>query len=357
MKLPSEMEPASYNPLLSDQSHRRYNPLTGEWILVSPHRTKRPWQGKQENAGNDERPSYDEKCYLCPGNERNGGEINPAYTETFVFQNDFAAILPTHTTDDFQDDLLQATGEKGICKVICFSPDHSLTMPEMTVEALTNVVNVWQEQFNELAAQDFIHNVQIFENKGAIMGCSNPHPHGQIWAQSAVPQEISKKTAAQEAYYAKHGKSLISRYLEQELEKKERIVCENEHFVGVVPFWAVWPYETMLIPRRHFASIADMSAAEKQSFADLLKEVTVRYDNLFETSFPYSAGMQQRPTDGKPHEGWHFHYSFYPPLLRSATVKKFMVGYEMFANPQRDITAEQAAKTLRDLPSVHYKVK
>lgn len=338
-----------------DKPHKRFNPLSDEWVLVSPHRTKRPWQGKTEEAETASRPSYDPNCYLCPGNERMGGAINPGYTETFVFKNDFAALMEGQGTAEESNGLLRIREEEGLCKVICFSPDHSLTMPEMAVEDLQKVVKVWKQEYVTLGSHPAIGNVQIFENKGPIMGCSNPHPHGQIWAQSSIPNEIEKRTSTQEAYFGQHGRSLLTDYLEQELEENARIICENEHFVCLVPFWAVWPYETMIIPRRHFGCVADMTEAEELAFADLLSQITIRYDNLFKCSFPYSAGMQQRPTDGKQYPGWHFHYSFYPPLLRSATVKKFMVGYEMFANPQRDITAEQAAATLRDLPSIHYK--
>ncbi|MEO9869081.1 UDP-glucose--hexose-1-phosphate uridylyltransferase [Ekhidna sp.] len=338
-----------------NKTHKRFNPLTEEWVLVSPHRTKRPWQGKQEDSVNETSESYNSSCYLCPGNRRANGDENPNYDSTFTFTNDFAALLPEQAKGDLDDRLLRANVEEGICKVVCFSPDHSLTMAKMTVEDIHSVVKLWKEQFVELASQPSINNVQIFENKGEIMGCSNPHPHGQIWAQSSVPNEIAKKTRSQNDYFEQHSSSLLGDYLLQELESRERVVCENEYFVCLVPFWAVWPYETMIIPRRHFRSIDEISGEEERGFAQILSEITIRYDNLFETSFPYSAGMQQRPTDGNGDLGWHFHYSFYPPLLRSATVKKFMVGYEMFANPQRDITAEQAAQILRDLSIIHYK--
>lgn len=340
-----------------EKPHKRYNPLTDEWVLVSPHRTKRPWQGKTETLEEVKRPSYDPACYLCPGNDRMGGASNPAYESTYVFKNDFAALMEDQGVEEHQDGLLRSVEERGTSRVICFSPDHSLTMPEMSVGALTRVVKVWKAQFDELSAIDYISNVQIFENKGTIMGCSNPHPHGQIWAQSSVPNEIEKRTKTQNAYFDKHGTSLLGDYLKQELASGERIISENEDFVCLVPFWAVWPYETMIIPKRHIQAVTDMTEEEEQSFASMLSFVTIKYDNLFSCSFPYSAGMQQRPTDGADYRGWHFHYSFYPPLLRSATVKKFMVGYEMFANPQRDITAEMAAEKLRSLSSVHYKLQ
>lgn len=337
-----------------EHPHRRYNILTGEWVLVSPHRTKRPWQGKVEKADTSRKPAYDPTCYLCPGNERAGGIQNPSYTDTLVFTNDFAALLENSSSASFQHGLLQAKGERGICKVVCFSPDHSLTLPLMELPAIVKVVDLWQAQYRELGAMDFIQHVQIFENKGEIMGCSNPHPHGQIWAQSTIPQQTQLKTIQQEKYWWEKSSSLLGDYLQQELQEKSRIILENEHFVALVPFWAVWPYEAMIAPRRHMRDITAMHATEKEAFAHMLKALTIRLDNLFETSFPYSAGIHQAPTDGKEHPEWHWHMSFYPPLLRSATVKKFMVGYEMFAEPQRDVTAEYAAERLRGLPEKHY---
>ncbi|MCB0570495.1 MAG: galactose-1-phosphate uridylyltransferase, partial [Phaeodactylibacter sp.] len=268
---------------------------------------------------------------------------------TFAFVNDFAALLPDSSDGVFEKGLILAQGERGICKVVCFSPDHSLTLPDMSVEAIEKVVALWQKEYMELGALNFIQHVQIFENKGDIMGCSNPHPHGQIWAQASVPQEVAKKSAHLSKYWEAHHRSLLQDYLAQELEVKERLICQNGDFVALVPFWAVWPYEAMIIPRRHRQHIGQMEAAEKRAFAAILKDLTQRFDRLFDTSFPYSAGIHQSPTDGAPHPEWHFHMSFYPPLLRSASVKKFMVGYEMFANPQRDITAEQAAERMREL--------
>lgn len=340
---------------LESQPHKRYNPLTGEWVLVSPHRNRRPWQGQTENPVPPEQVAYDAECYLCPGNSRSGGKTNPEYSSTFVFTNDFAALLNEGKAREVKEGLLNVQEETGICRVVCFSPNHSLTLPEMQPANLVTVVRTWQSEFAELSAIPHIKHIQIFENKGAIMGCSNPHPHGQIWAQSTIPNEAVKRTANQQQYFAKNGRSLLHDYLLQEIDLCERIVCENEDFVCLVPFWAVWPFETIIIPRRAFAAVTDMTGQETQHFAAIIQEITTRYDNLFNTSFPYSAGMQQRPTDGKPYRGWHFHYSFYPPLLRSATVKKFMVGYELFAMPQRDITPEQAAKLLRKCSTVHYR--
>lgn len=343
---------------LNSNPHTRLNILTGEHILVSPHRTKRPWQGKIEDISPDNRPEYDPKCYLCPGNVRADGEINPDYKASFVFKNDFAALLEDTEVDNLnEDDLLVAKGERGLCKVISFSPKHDLTLPELTRDEIISVVEVWQKEYNNLSANDWIKYIQIFENKGEIMGCSNPHPHGQIWAQSSIPQEIIKETENQKNYYAIHRTSLLSAYLKLEQKKQERILFENDHFVVLVPFWAVWPYETMIISKRHVTGINYFTAAEIAALADALKILTTKYDNLFETSFPYSAGMHQAPVNNGEYPEWHWHMHFYPPLLRSATVKKFMVGYELLANAQRDITPEFAAKQLKDLPTEHFKTK
>ncbi|WP_423127488.1 UDP-glucose--hexose-1-phosphate uridylyltransferase [Gaoshiqia sp. Z1-71] len=341
---------------IEDHPHKRLNPLTNDWVLVSPHRAKRPWQGQVEKAVPDERPRYDPACYLCAGNERAGGKLNPDYKGTYVFTNDFSALL-TDTPHGKVDEgsLFQAQSERGLCKVICFSENHSLTVPEMEVADIRNVVDVWCEQYAELGSNDFINYVQIFENKGAIMGCSNPHPHGQIWSSSSVPAEAAKESVAQKAYFEKHGATLLGDYLKAELEKQERLLVQNEYFVALVPYWAVWPFETMIISRRPIQNILQLTDEERTGLADIYKQLTVKYDNLFEVSFAYSAGLHQAPTDGNDYPEWHLHMHFYPPLLRSASVKKFMVGYEMLASPQRDITAEQAAKRLRDLPDLHYK--
>ncbi len=341
---------------IEDHPHKRLNPLTNDWILVSPHRAKRPWQGQVEKTAPDDRPAYDPTCYLCAGNERAGGVHNPDYKGTFVFTNDFSALLNNTPEGEVNEgSLFQAKSESGICKVICFSENHSLTIPEMEVEDIRKVVDVWCEQFAELGGNDLINYVQIFENKGSIMGCSNPHPHGQIWSSSSVPSEPAKESVTQKAYFEKHGKTLLSDYLVAELDKKERLVVQNDHFVALVPYWAVWPFETMVISRRPVQNILQLTEDEKTALADIYKQLTVKYDNLFEVSFAYSAGLHQAPTDGKDYPEWHLHMHFYPPLLRSASVKKFMVGYEMLASPQRDITAEQVAKRLRELPDIHYK--
>ncbi len=343
--------------LINDAPHRRYNILTGEWILVSPQRTNRPWQGKTEKSSEEKKESYLASCYLCPGNTRSGGAQNPEYKGPYVFENDFPALLPDTPAEIVDNGLLKAESEAGICKVVCFSPDHSLTLPLMKEEDIVKVIKTWKQEYHELGGQDFINYVQIFENKGAIMGCSNPHPHGQIWSQSSIPTEILKKTEHFKRYWNKNSKSLLQDYLEQELELDERILLKNENFVALVPYWAVWPYEAMIIPRKHRQHIGQLSSEEEKAFAEIIKKLCIKFDNLFETSFPYSSGIHQQPTDGEEHPEWHLHMSFYPPLLRSKSVKKFMVGYEMFANPQRDITAEQAAETLKNLPESHYLVE
>lgn len=345
---------ASFN--MEEHPHRRFNALTGEWVLVSPHRAKRPWQGQIEKSEQEQRPAYDPTCYLCPGNERAGGFKNPDYPSTFVFVNDFSALMTDAPQGSESDgELFQAESESGLCKVICFSPRHDLTIPEMDVKAIRQVVDLWVNEYAELGAKPDINYVQIFENKGSMMGCSNPHPHGQIWSSRSIPVEPMKEQVRQQEYFDKHGKALLTDYVTKELEKKDRVIFENEHFVGLVPYWAVWPFEAMIAPKRRVANLSELTDAEKESFAAAYQELTIAYDNLFEVSFPYSAGLHQSPTDGKDHPEWHMHMHFYPPLLRSATVKKFMVGYEMLANAQRDITPETSAKRLRELSRVHYK--
>ena len=346
-------EPMQFDP--SEHPHRRLNLLTGEWVLVSPHRTKRPWQGQVEKTPAVQRPAYDPTCYLCPGNERAGGKTNPAYQHNFVFQNDFAALLPDGPHGDVGSGFFQAQAETGICRVICFSPRHDLTLPEMEVADIRRVVDLWDDQVTELGSREDIGFVQIFENKGAVMGCSNPHPHGQIWANYTVPQEPAKEEVRQRDYLARTGSPLLLDYLKAEVAADERIVVANDQWVALVPYWAVWPFEILLLPRRHVRHLPELTNEERDALADILKRLLTRYDNLFETSFPYSMGWHGQPTDGAQHDHWQLHAHFYPPLLRSATVKKFMVGYEMLANPQRDITAEQAAARLRALSDVHYK--
>ncbi|MEM1002197.1 MAG: UDP-glucose--hexose-1-phosphate uridylyltransferase [Bacteroidota bacterium] len=339
------MEPSNFNNV----SHRRYNILTGEWILVSPHRTKRPWQGQQETLVKEKRLSYDPNCYLCPGNERANGDINPNYEHTFVFDNDFSAIQNGVSHEVMQKGLLRAETETGRCRVVCFSPDHSKSLANLSIESIEKIVEVWQEQFKDLASEKGINYIQIFENKGSVMGCSNPHPHGQIWAQRSIPNEVYKKDYNQKNYFQNNQKSLLGECLVQEVEEGERIIFQNDHMVVLVPFWAIWPYEVMIIPRKQQPSILEMSKQQRLCFAEAISVITRAYDQLFKVSFPYSSGIHQAPTNTKDNNHWHWHMSFYPPLLRSATVKKFMVGYEMFASPQRDHTPEYAASVLRDL--------
>jgi len=337
------------NTDLQGYSHKRLNIITGEWVLVSPHRAIRPWLGQQEPLNTETRATHDKNCYLCAGNIRINGEQNPEYKDVFVFNNDFAAFQDDSKSFIVEDGLLKAQSEQGICKVICFSPDHSKSLAEMTVENIQKVILAWQNEYTLLGANNNINYVQIFENKGAVMGCSNPHPHGQIWSQSTLPNEVEKKDNKQLEYYKTNSSSLLRDYIAQELLKKERIIFENESFVVLTPFWAVWPFEAMIVPKRHQTSIQELSINDRHNFAAVISTLTKAYDKLFNCSFPYSSGIHQAPTNGKNNEHWHWHMCFYPPLLRSATVKKFMVGYEMFGSPQRDITAEVASQKLREL--------
>jgi UDPglucose--hexose-1-phosphate uridylyltransferase len=330
--------------------HRRLNALTGEWVLVSPHRTQRPWLGQVEPQAPAAQPEYDPECYLCPGNARAGGMRNPGYASTFVFENDFAALkLATPVARFDRDGLLVAESEPGICRVLCFSPRHNLTMANMATADLRLVVDAWVEQYVEIGSNPAINYVLIFENRGAMMGASNPHPHCQIWSNSTLPNEVSKEQACQAAWRERRGNCMLCEYAEIEISEGSRLVDENQDFVAMVPFWAVWPFETMVVSRRHLSGIDSLSDGERDGLADILKRVTARYDRLFGVSFPYTMGFHQRPTDGAEHPEWHLHAHFYPPLLRSATVRKFMVGYEMLAAPQRDITPEAAAERLRAL--------
>jgi UDPglucose--hexose-1-phosphate uridylyltransferase len=349
---------------LASQPHRRLNPLTREWVLVSPHRSERPWQGQVESLPMETPPTYDPNCYLCPGNARAGGVRNPSYTQTFVFDNDFAALKPdTPAAEVEEKGLLVARSEAGRCRVVCFSRRHDLTMARMSVPELRAVIDTWTQEFSTLGSDPKIKSVQIFENRGAIMGCSNPHPHGQIWANETLPNELAKELAAFSEYRQSHGTTLLHDYLELELEKNERLVYANDHFVLLVPFWAVWPFETMILSRRHVTALDELHDEERTALADILRQAAIRYDNLFRTSFPYTMGFHQRPTQsrngdrnqhGLYYPEFDLHAHFYPPLLRSATIKKFMVGYEMLAMPQRDITPETASRWLRDVPARHY---
>lgn len=340
---------------LVQHPHRRFNPLTGEWLLVSPHRTKRPWQGQIERVPQAVLPAYDRECYLCPGNKRAGDRVNPDYRGVFVFDNDFAAL-----THDFEPEkvdlggLLIAEGERGMSRVMCFSPDHSLALSRMDVAAIGRVVDEWARQFTELGALEFVSHVQIFENRGEMMGCSNPHPHCQIWASESVPNESSVEIDNQTKYLSGRGSCLLCDYLALEILRGERIVRENEGFAALVPFWAIYPFEIMILPKRHCGALPDLDAKERLDLADILKQVTLRYDNLFEVPFPYSMGFHQKPTDGKGYDAVHLHAHFFPPLLRSATVRKFLVGFELLGSPQRDFTPETAAERLRAVSATHY---
>jgi UDPglucose--hexose-1-phosphate uridylyltransferase len=343
--------------------HRRQNPLTGEWVLVSPHRTQRPWLGQIEKDSPENLPAYDPNCYLCPGNSRAEGKRNPDYQSTYVFDNDFPALLLPEGEEQFKGDdqnrnsLFRVQAEFGITRVMCFSPRHDLTLPELPLSQVEAVVQGWIDQTESLGRFDLTSYVQIFENKGAMMGASNPHPHNQIWASSHIPNEPIKELAAMLEYMNLHDSCLICSYLRSEKNRAERIVARNEHFVALVPFWAVWPFELLLISERHLASLTDLKIQEISSLADILQKVTTRYDNLFEASFPYSMGFHQAPTDGQSYGAWHLHAHYYPPLLRSATIRKFMVGYEMLAMPQRDLTAESAAERMRSMSEVHYRLR
>jgi UDPglucose--hexose-1-phosphate uridylyltransferase len=333
-----------------NKPHRRYNALAGEWVLVSPHRTQRPWQGQVEKSTTAEKPAYDAQCYLCPGNARAGGKQNPHYDSIFIFENDYPALLPDTPPNSYdQNDLLIAESERGVARVVCFTPRHDLSLSKMAVPAIRKVVDAWANQYQELGATDYVNYVQIFENRGEMMGASNPHPHCQIWAEEHIPEIPGKELLQQKLYYEKHGKSLLADYAATEMQENVRIVHQNDTWLTVVPFWAVWPFETLLISKRQVASLPDLTDAERDGLADALQKLTAAYDKLFDTPFPYSMGFHQAPTDGKSYPEQHLHAHFIPPLLRSATVRKFMVGYELLANPQRDITAESSAERLRSL--------
>ncbi|MER2493028.1 UDP-glucose--hexose-1-phosphate uridylyltransferase [Catenovulum sediminis] len=337
----------------TEHPHRRYNPMIGEWVLVSPHRAKRPWQGQSEKPDETVKPSYDESCYLCAGNKRITGEVNPDYTSTFVFNNDFAALMPDTVEYQTDDPLFKSASAQGCSRVICFSPDHSKTLPELTQNEIIQVIDTWQLQCEDLA-KDYAW-VQVFENKGAMMGCSNPHPHGQIWAHHHLPTLAAKKQTHFSDYWQQNDSNMLLDYALRESKSAERVVCENDDWIVVVPYWAGWPFETLLLPKFKVTRMVELSAEQKASLADMMSQITIRYDNLFNTSFPYSMGWHGAPYDGEEHPEWTLHAHFFPPLLRSASVRKFMVGYEMMAEAQRDLTPEQAADRLRGLPTVHYK--
>ncbi|HTQ96029.1 MAG TPA: UDP-glucose--hexose-1-phosphate uridylyltransferase [Candidatus Acidoferrum sp.] len=340
---------------LKSHPHRRFNPLSQQWVLVSPHRAERPWQGQVEGAPLDRLKPYDADCYLCPGNARAGGVRNPNYKGTFAFENDFAALKSDTPEGEFHEkELIVAVSERGYARVVCFSPRHDLTLARMEIADIERVVDTWTGEFHSHSSQPSIQSVQIFENRGAIMGCSNPHPHGQIWANETIPDELARESASFAEYSQKHKSGLLEDYLQLELEKQERVVAANSHFVALVPFWAIWPFEILVVSRRRISCLTEFEAAERRGLADILSQVTIRYDNLFKTPFPYTMGFHQVALAHADAAAFHFHSHFYPPLLRSATVKKFMVGYEMLAMPQRDIAPEATANRLKQLPAVHY---
>ncbi|WP_295442736.1 UDP-glucose--hexose-1-phosphate uridylyltransferase [Sphingorhabdus sp. EL138] len=337
-----------------EQPHRRFNPLKDEWILVSPHRAKRPWQGQQDIPDTAVRPMHDPDCDLCAGNERAGGLRNPDYKNIFIFDNDFAALMPGAGSGVEKDKpLFRAALAHGTCRVICFSPDHGKTLPEMPADDIHILVDTWAAQEKELYASHAY--VQIFENKGAMMGCSSPHPHGQIWATTHVPAEPAREDATQAAWFEQHQSAMLLTYAEQEAKDGARTVASNAHWIAVVPYWASWPYEILLLPRFAVQRLHDLAPEQRDDLAHIMKAVTTAYDNLFQTSFPYSMGWHGAPsaTPDAPH--WQLHAHFYPPLLRSASVRKFMVGYEMLAEAQRDLTPEAAAAHLRATAKIHYR--
>jgi UDPglucose--hexose-1-phosphate uridylyltransferase len=330
--------------------HRRRNALTGEWILVSPHRTQRPWQGETGAARVPEKKlAYDPACYLCPGNARAGGAHNPPYSGTFVFENDYAALQLDTPPGGVDDGLLVARAERGICRVVCFTPRHDLSIAQMPAAEIRGVIDTWAEQYTELGALPDINSVIVFENHGEAMGASNPHPHAQIWANASIPNEPAKEQVEAAAHLGAHGSCLVCAYLERELRAGERIVYANDDAVVLVPFWAVWPFEGLILPRAHATALDRLNAAARDGLADAMRVLTAAYDRVFDVPFPYSMGFHQRPTDGEAHPEWHTHAHYFPPLLRSATVRKYMVGYEMLGMPQRDITPESAAQRLRAL--------
>ena len=338
-----------------DQPHRRQNALTGDWVLVSPRRTMRPWQGEKHYPESGNIPSYDPECYLCPGNNRASGNQNPDYNGPYIFQNDFPSLLPETEFIEKETPLFKSQSVSGNCRVLCFSERHDLSLPELELSSIEKVVQFWVDEYKELAEK--YRWVQIFENKGEQMGCSNPHPHGQIWAGDFLPNELYREEQQQREYFESHGSPLLSEYLDHELTKKQRLVELNEHWLTVVPWWAIWPFETLIIPKRHVTGLHELSGDEQAALAELLKNLLSRYDNLFQASFPYSMGWHGASFFSNSKDAWRLHAHIYPPLLRSSTIRKFMVGYEMLAEVQRDISPEQASARLRECSTLHYSKK
>ena len=338
-----------------DQPHRRQNALTGDWVLVSPRRTTRPWQGERHYPESGNIPCYDPECYLCPGNNRASGNQNPDYTGPYIFQNDFPSLLPETEFIEKETPLFKSQSVSGNCRVLCFSERHDLSLPELELSSIEKVVQFWVDEYKELAEK--YRWVQIFENKGEQMGCSNPHPHGQIWAGDFLPNELYREEEQQREYFESHGSPLLSEYLDHELRKKQRLVELNEHWLSVVPWWAIWPFETLIIPKRHVTGLHELSGDEQVALAELLKNLLSRYDNLFQASFPYSMGWHGASFFSNSKDAWRLHAHIYPPLLRSSTIRKFMVGYEMLAEVQRDISPEQASARLRECSTLHYSKK
>jgi UDPglucose--hexose-1-phosphate uridylyltransferase len=344
--------------VLNDDPHRRFNPLRQEWVLVSPHRNDRPWQGHVDPSPSDDAPVFDPVCYLCPGNERARGVRNPRYTSTFAFDNDFPALM--NTTPAFAtsgSDLLVARGERGVCRVVCFSPRHDLTLARMDTSELRAVVDVWIAEYQSLAALAWVQYAIVFENRGPMMGASNPHPHGQIWATETIPNEPAREQDAFARHRATHGECLLCAYASLETRLAERVVCENDAFLVVVPFWAVWPFETLLISRRHIGALDQLRDRERDALADVLRRLFTRYDNLFDAPFPYSMGFHQQAMHQQADGEWHLHAHVYPPLMRSATIRKWIVGFELLGSSQRDLTPEAAASRLQDAGEIHYALR
>jgi UDPglucose--hexose-1-phosphate uridylyltransferase len=341
---------------LASHSRRRYNALNGEWVFESPNRSRRPWQGQLQKPVHMNRSRHDPGCHLCPRNKRADGKRNPAYRQTFVFTNDVTAAVRDSSDERASHPLLRADSERRTCRVVCYSPHHDQSVGQLEAGVFAQVVDVLAEQYADLAADPLINHVHIFEKRGVTMGSSSPHPHGQIWATEYVPAHAAREQECQLEHYRTHGRSLLGDYLYLELEAQERLVCANEHFVAVVPFWSVWPFETLVISRRRVGSLIDLAFAERDSLADIVSRMATRYDNLFQAFLPYSMGFHQSPTDRRAHPESHLHLHFYPPPLRSAAGRNLMLGLEPLAEPDRDFNAEQAAETLRSLDGRHYRL-